>query len=699
MPGRRTEALADRARRLTWVVLAALGVLLVRISYMQVARGAEYRRQAEERMQLERTLDPRRGQIVDALGRSLVHNALAYDVHVVPSKVTEAALQRLAERLGDLDLVALRGKLEEVRAEALAWMEDDLQRRFGHASPRRQRWARKSLTKYFLRRRYPLVLDIRDDALARELFVEKAAYPGLSVSARAVRRHPRGDSACHLLGYMGRVTAETYPKLRRLGYRPTDWVGKTGLERRYEPQLRGRRGVEVRGRRRRAGRPVILFRDPPRDGQDLALTIDWRLQRVAELALDRRLAELLEEVPPRGKETRGAAAVLVDVRTGAVLASASAPRYEPGRFRRDYKQLLKDPDRPLHDRSRGWPRVPPPGSVFKILTAIAALEEGVADPSFGCVCHGYLHRPGQFRCWNTRGHGAVGLIESIEQSCNITFYKLGERLGGDRMADWGRRFGFGQPTGIELEEKRGTMPEPAWVAFHVGRSWQRADSRFVGIGQGMLETTPLQVARFMAGVANRGALPRLRLLRTTPPAVTQVAVSRQTWEVIEEGMLAVVRSGTASRYGLDRFHVAAKTGTAETGGDRETHAWIGGFAPAHDPQVAFAVMVEHSGHGGEVTGPIVHELLRAFFEPPDDPYAWGDPSRPAARSGPEDEASREGEPREGDGPDDFPEDAGDTPDDTPDDIPGDAPGDGPGDGPGRGDRPADDEEFEGEDVR
>lgn len=610
---------ALRIRIMAGVLLGLFSLLGTRLFYMQVVRGEHYRRQAHERIQHERILDPKRGQIYDRHGTPLVHNEATFDVLVVPSKLEPGVLARLATLL-DRPLAELEAGLQEVEAEVARWIESDLERRFASASRSRQRRARRSLGVYFRRRAYQLVEDLTAQEHVAAIFVDPKRYAGLVVRPRPIRRYPLGTSAGHLVGYMGRVQAEEFGRLRGEGYEANDRLGRTGLERRFERELRGRRGIEVRGRRNPDGSPgKVLFHEPPINGRALQLTLDLTLQTAAEEALDKRLAELGELATRRAQagETTfpappGGAVVLMDVETGGLLALATAPRYDPSRLSADYATLVEDPRAPLSDRSRGGRRVPPPGSVFKILTAIAGLEDRRIHPGKTVVCHGYLHEPGRFRCWKTRGHGTVDLYDAVQGSCNIYFYRLGEAVGGERMGHWGRMFGFGQKTGIALKEQAGTMPDPAWKWQRLGRRWFKADSRFTGIGQGMLETTPLQVARFMAAVATRGLLPRARLLADAPVRREQIQMSPSTWNIVHRAMRRVVTRGTASSYDLDRFELAAKTGTAEVHPKVETHAWLAGFAPASAPRVAIVVLVENAGHGGEIAGPIANAVLSAW---------------------------------------------------------------------------------------
>ncbi len=608
-----------RLRVVGAAICLALLLLISRLFWMQVMHGEAYRQEAFKRIQQEKVLNPKRGQIFDRHGRLLVRNRLSHDVLLIPSKLDEGVLERLALLL-ELPRKEIDQRYARVCEEVGRWVESDLKRRFKNASASRQRRARRSLTRYFNKRAYLLVENVSDMDRLQEIFVNPRQYAGLLVSARPGRMYPQGDSCCHILGYMGRIWSEEFGQLRIQGYQQNDRLGRTGLEKRYEPSLRGSRGVQVRGRRIGGGAPKLLYQKLPVNGRDLKTTLDLTLQQAAERALDGRLRELAETAAANGRPEAappGAAAVVLSVRTGEVLALASAPRYEPGRFSELFAQLRQDKARwPLINRAIRGHRVPPPGSVFKILTAIAGLEEGKITPSTAFNCKGYLYKPEEFRCWNTRGHGPMALAEAIEQSCNVYFYHVGELLGGDKLGAWGRAFGFGSKTGIELSrESAGIMPSPAWKWDKLGRQWYKADSRFTAIGQGMLSTTPLQVARFMAAVATRGGLARVRLLARTPGKFKQIDLPNWIWDAVQGGMRKVVegRRGTASRYDLARFKLAAKTGTAEMGGKLETHAWLAGYAPYDNPEIAIVVLVEHSGHGGEVCGPVARKILDAYF--------------------------------------------------------------------------------------
>ena len=331
----------------------------------------------------------------------------------------------------------------------------------------------------------------------------------------------------------------------------------------------------------------------------------------------------------------------LDVRTGAILAAASAPRFDPNDFAAGdaaaAQRLLNQPDRPLFDRAIRM--AIPPGSVFKPLTAIALLEHQAVSPEEIFFCQGYLHQPTRQRCMiyrrQQRGHESISLCDALAQSCNVYFFHFAERAGATPLVAWAEKFGFGAATGVDLPfEPSGTLPTPATVRQRQGHAWRDGDTLALAIGQGELTATPLQVARLMAAVANGGRLvnPRVALrFGMAAPDVNgasgndnatplRFAASEPieglhpaTLEAVRRGLEQAVAdpAGTGHRtVYCQTIDIAGKTGTAETGGDREDHAWFAGYAPAETPVVAFAVALEHAGSGGDVAGPIAKRLVQ-----------------------------------------------------------------------------------------
>jgi penicillin-binding protein 2 len=379
------------------------------------------------------------------------------------------------------------------------------------------------------------------------------------------------------------------------------------------------------------------------------LSVDVPLQRTAQALLRSALTRRPAQHADPDAATSGGAIVVMDVRTGAVLAAASEPGFDPNAFSRndtgELKKMLADAAGPMFDRVTRMAL--PPGSVFKPLTAVALLESGV-DPREPYFCRGYLHQPDRWRCQIFarfgQGHESLGLIDALAYSCNVYFFHHAGRVGPDPLTHWAARFGFGRPTGIDLpDESGGFLPTPLNIRSHEGHTWREGDTRALAVGQGSLTATPLQIVRLMAAIANGGYLVTPHVVRSVGllmdesisneedanadsvsaanafpdeievPAPQRIdGLSRQTLGTIREGLQRVVAApeGTAhDTVYLDDIAIAGKTGTAESGKDREDHAWFAGYVPADAPRVAFVVVLEHAGDGGAEAGPVAQRLV------------------------------------------------------------------------------------------
>ena len=483
-------------------------------------------------------------------------------------------------------------------------------------------------------------------SLVAEIEGHPELYPGVTILDHSRRDYPSGPVAGHVLGHLGPVTKRELKSEPEGDYENGDRRGRTGLELQYEALLHGCRGEAVETTDR-SGR-VLSFdrRREPGLGRDLVLTLEARLQRTAESLLDRALArrELAQAVP----KVAGGAIVVMDVHTGAILAAASAPRFDPNWFAGDsaseVESALADPAKPMFDRVCRM--AIPPGSVFKTLTAVALLEAAQLDPNESFHCRGYLHKPDRFRCQIYRrrgvGHGDVTLAGALAQSCNVYFFHYAGEAGPEALVDWATRFGFAAPTGIDLPgEAAGRVPTPETIAQQRDRPWRVADTRLVAVGQGSLTATPLQIARMMAAVANGGKLVTPHLVRhlgmtqtaeeepvvdvskasgqsiDVPPPRPIPGLRRSTLDAIRQGLRATVESPQGTAHGtvfLDLIEVAGKTGTAETGGGRSDHAWFAGYVPIEKPKFALVVVLQHSGNGGEVAGPVARRLVLRLRE-------------------------------------------------------------------------------------
>jgi penicillin-binding protein 2 len=455
--------------------------------------------------------------------------------------------------------------------------------------------------------------------------VEPERYPSLRVLERTARRHAHSDLAPHVVGVVSRIDQSTWQRLRDEGrtwnrlqgvaqvgsrYLVDDSVGVSGIERRYERVLRGERG-HVINRLHVGVLDVTTSQEkvPPSPGSDVYLTLRQDFQHAAQAAVAwaARQPDL---------DFDAGALVLLDVHSGAVVASATWPTYNLANYRSDYAEILRRPNQPLFYR----PLLAqlPSGSVFKTVTAIAALQEGEITTATEQTCHQVAEFAGRrFHCEGY--HSNIAIVRAIEKSCNIFFYKVGLLVGGDKLAEWGRRLGIGMPTGVDLAEAHGQLPNPRGTHGTVNLS----------IGQGNLLCTPLQVANMMAVVANGGRLytphflhhrvdadGRAHLYR---PTARRLDIRPDVLRTVRQGMRRVTQTGTARRSNLARYRVAGKTGTAQTGRrdeqDRKVyHAWFAGYVPWDEPKLAFAVVNEDTYlHGGDAA-PIVYEFLWRVWE-------------------------------------------------------------------------------------
>ena len=601
-----------RTRYLSALIAMLFLGLAARLFYLQIVEGDSYYRMTADSIVRTVVLPAVRGQIRDHKGRVLATMVPSYDVQVLPSQLTHEAYLHLRELLGpDVEGVPT---WEAISEEAQKGKD----------------------------RTMVAAEDVKRDVMAQlETALDK---PGIKVVAVRRRHYPFGTLASHALGYMNEVTADELRTRKDEGYRSGDYVGRTGIERQWEPYLRGQKGFERvvvsrRGLRRTDVRISDLVDGPinqtPVPGNNLVLTLDIDLQRIVERAL-------------RG--SRAAAAVFLDVETGRILALASKPSFDPNLMSRGLSpeaisRILSDRLRPFRDKALA--DTYNPGSTFKVITASTALEEKLITLEDKVRCAGYIQvGRRRFRC--SKVHKVVNLHDAIVQSCNVFFYDLGARPGMmNRMAKFANELGLGAPSGLGLNnEQAGFVPTEEWH-----RTQATADGKSEGfvighalntaIGEGAVRVTVLQMALAYAAIANGGKLwlpqivervesPDGKVVEEFPPRVRRdVAVSAESLAIIRSGLCGVVADpkGTAYRARSHRVEVAGKTGTAQVyrGGrigkddpplpyERVDHAWFAGYAPAAKPRIAFAVLVEHGGHGGSVAAPVAMEIIDNYFE-------------------------------------------------------------------------------------
>jgi len=571
------------------LILLALFAHLVDLQWLQ---HDKYSLQADRNRINVVPVLPVRGEIFDRNGRGLAVNTIAYQVIMIPERVEnmDATLGTLAAMLNwdAAKTESVRKRIQHGRADRPVLLDDKL------------KWQKVA----------PLASRLHH-------------LPGVNVQAGTYRRYPYGALTSHLIGYLSLANQEDL----NAGYLPTEFVGRTGAERSYETILHGKLGsqqeeVDAHGRR-----IAVLKRTPPTLGKPLRLSIDVDIQKVASQALGRRTG----------------AVVVLDVNTGAVIAMISKPGYDTNQFitgleTEQWETWLKDPRKPLLNRSTQ--AAYPPGSTFKLVSALAGLRYDEPLATGHTFCHGMIHLADRdLRCWKHEGHGEMNLHDAIVHSCDVYFYELGDQLGMDKISNEARLWGFGEKTGIQLPpESRGNLPSATPLAADNRRDstslrrqqWFRGETMITAIGQGSITTTPLQVARFAAAIANGGKLLRPMLNADAAPVVErQIDVDPAKLAKVRQAMHDVVADPHGTAHWPLRnipWSAAGKTGTAQViamaQDDDKTdtpeydrhkdHAWFMGYAPYENPKVAFAVFVEHGGHGGVTAGPIAAKVLKAL---------------------------------------------------------------------------------------
>jgi penicillin-binding protein 2 len=568
------------------VALVAFCVIIGQLWYLQVLEGGRFLDASDKNRIRVRPIAAPRGILHDRHGVPLVNNQPAFTLSLIPHELPRDAQERDAV-LGRVAAL-LRIPFVELN-ESVARVAPDS----------------------FLPVRVRRGLTLEDMAKVEEWKLE---LPGVIVEVEPQRAYASSRFAAHLLGYVREASDE---QLKQGRYRRGDMVGQSGLERLLDEHLRGRDGgerIEVDV----LGRPVRLIQqNDPVPGAQVVTTIDRRIQEAAETAM----------------EGRAGAAVVMDPRTGDVLAMVSTPAYEIDRFtgtidRAAWLRVVQHPDHPLLNRVLQTQYAP--GSIFKIVVAAAGLQEGALTPLDRGYCNGVFQLGNRsFRDWKEGGHGHVDLKRALADSCNVFFYDAGLKVGGPSIVKYARAFGFGQASGVEFGGERfGVLPKPQ---SRRGREmWQPGDVVNLSIGQGQLAVTPLQVAKFMSAVANGGVLWKPRLVQRierpergvvwadSGKVMGHVELSPVVWAFLRQSLLAVVQSGTGATARIPGLDVAGKTGTsqiiANSRADRgQDHAWFAAFAPARAAEVVVVVLVERGGRGGEVAAPIARKILNAIF--------------------------------------------------------------------------------------
>ena len=600
---RESLLVASRAVGAAVIVAVLVLVLLGRLAHLQIFEHQHLATLSENNRVKIVPVAPTRGLIFDRSGEILAQNLPAYSLEVVPELVEDV----------DTLIAELREIVEITDAHEQAFLA---------VLARKRRFER-----------VPLRLRL-DDREVAGFAVNRHRFPGVDIAAHPTRNYPYGEIGSHLVGYVGRISRRELETIDQANYRGTSHIGKTGIEASHEEWLHGKAGYQ-RVETNAQGRVLrVLERHDPVPGRNLFLTMDLRLQRVAEEALG---------------DERGAI-VALEPATGAVLAMASTPGFDPNLFVHGidvdtYRSLRSSPDRPLFNRAVNGQY--PPGSTIKPFVALAGLEYGLRRAQERAWCPGWYRLPGgkrKFRDWKKYGHGEIGLEDAVVQSCDVFFYELSVALGIDRMHEYLSRFGFGARTGVRLKgESSGLMPSRAWKRSARDQSWFPGETVITGIGQGYMLVTPLQLASATATLATRGARLRPRLVdravdlgsgETESVEVKTVADieprAAAHWDRVVEAMVGVVHGprGTARATGAGlAYRMAGKTGTAQVfsvGQNEEydaskldkrlhDHGLFIAFAPVEEPRIVVSVIVENGGSGSGAAAPLARAVVDAWL--------------------------------------------------------------------------------------
>jgi len=574
----------DVKQRLNWLlifVIICFSILVISLWYLQMIKGEEFKERAVENCIRSLVEDAPRGRLYDRQEELLVTNRPAVVVSIIPAEVDD--LEKLSERLSRIISISP----EEISQIVKNYRENPFK-----------------------------PVKILDDCKTNkivEIEERKDELKGVVLEVKPRRDYLYHDFAAHSLGYVGEIDKEELQRFGNPKFQGGDIIGKAGLEKYYDDILRGEKGgkeVEVDA----LGQEIAtLLYQKPVPGKDLVLTIDKDLQLFGENLFFGKKGSI----------------IVSDPNSGEILVLVNRPSFNPNIFANgisnsNWQRLSSDADYPLTNRSVQG--VYPPGSIFKVVTAIAALEEGVTDRKRKIYCSGSLELAGQvFTCWKETGHGSLSIVDAIAHSCNIYFYTLGKDLGIERFNKYMQKLGLGEKTGIDLPaEAVGIIPSAQWKEREVKEIWFPGDTINLSIGQGYLLLTPLQVHNLITTIATEGEIYNLHLVKKIisvdgktvkeikPEIYKKVDFSPDTFQIIKEGLRQTILKGTGWRANIKELEVAGKTGTAQNP-QGETHAWFIGFAPYENPEVCITVFIENGGEGGEAAAPIARAMLEKYF--------------------------------------------------------------------------------------
>ncbi len=580
------------------LIFFAFVILSARLLYLQILQGDDYRKQSENNCIRIQRVNAFRGLIFDRNGELLVENRPSFDVVMIPKDAkplsnTAAVLSQYIQMPSE-DIIRIIKKNGG---------ENGVQ---------------------------PVVIkrDISRDMLGI-ISAHRYHLPGVMIECNSRRNYIHEKLAAHLIGYLGEINADELASGKFKHRQRGDYIGKQGAEKSFEALLSGKPGGRIIQVNANGQMIKVLDTVPPEPANHIFLTIDARIQQKAESLL----------------EDKTGAVVAMDPFSGEILAMASAPSFDQNRFidgitHTEWKELTSGKDRPLINKAISGEY--PPGSTFKIVTAMAGLEEKLIDDATRVYCPGgYRFGNRVYGCWKEQGHGTVDVVKALAESCDVYFYQLGKRLGVDRLAEYAKKCGLGACTGIDLaNESSGLIPTSEWKKKRFGAPWQPGETLSVAIGQGYDLATPLQMLTLISAVANGGMVLKPKILKSIhtkqdtplePEIRGRLPADPKTLQIIQKGLWEVVNKeyGTARTYvHSDRVDISGKTGTSQVISrkmDDKTHkalgvrsivahAWFVGYAPSDAPKIATAVIVEHGGHGSSAAGPIAREIMLTYLQ-------------------------------------------------------------------------------------
>ena len=578
-----------RLSRAKFLFIFLFIILWSRFFYLQIIKHSYYYKKAKERSIISYVIRAPRGEIVTSDGVVVATNRAVFQLYLDPELIKD--------------------KEDEVLYRLSKILKED----FGSLKEKYYLAKKTFLGRVLIKR------NLSWDEVAK-IMVRRYYLPGVKVEVEAERYYPYGEAYFHLIGYISRITLKEYNKLKNKGYSIEDYIGRAGIEKMFERELKGKNGaIEIeRDAYGRLGK--IINRIKPIPGKNLVLTVNHNLQMKAY--------ELL-------KNKKGAI-VALSPKDGAILAMVSSPSINPQKFidgftEEEWEKISLNPDKPFLNRVL---QPYPPGSTYKVITAIAGLEANVIkDVNETIFCPGYFKFKSRiFRCWKAIGHKNVNLIKAIAYSCDVYFYTVASKLDVDYLAKMSRKWGLGKLTGLGWsEEKTGFVPNRAWKEKKFKEPWYPGETIIMGIGQGYLLTTPLQMARVYMVIANGGYLYKpyvvkeikklnKNIITINPQIERHLVLDPRYLKWIKEGLLEAVRIGTGKLAFIQGLIVAGKTGTAQVISlsakkDKflEPHAWFVSYAGYSQPEIVSAILIEHGGHGGSVAAPLARKLYEAYF--------------------------------------------------------------------------------------